>query len=46
MGRYRPAEYPLWSTFVWRTELVTAMFESLARLFLVDMLCGTPFLAA
>ena len=24
MGRYRPGEYPLWSTFVWRTELVTA----------------------
>jgi len=46
MGRYRPAEHPLWSTFVWKTELVTAMYESLARLFLVDKLHGTPFLAA
>ena len=26
-------------------ELGTALYESLARLFLVDMLCGTPFLA-
>ncbi len=46
IGRYRPTEHPLWSTFVWKTELVTAMYENLARLFLVDMLVGTPFLPA
>lgn len=46
MGRYRPAEYPLWNTFVWKTELVTALYENLARLFLIDKLQGTPFLAA
>ncbi|MCA1685312.1 MAG: prolipoprotein diacylglyceryl transferase [Planctomycetia bacterium] len=45
MGRYRPGEYPLWSTFVWRTELVTALFENLGRPFLVERLEGTPFLA-
>ncbi len=45
MGRYRPGEHPLWSPFVWDTELVTALYENLARLFLVDMLRGTPFLA-
>lgn len=44
MGRYRPADHPLWSTFVWKTELVTSMYENLARLFLVDELEGTPFL--
>lgn len=45
MGRYRPAEHPLWSPFVWRSELATAMYEKLARMFLVDKLEGTPFLA-
>jgi non-ribosomal peptide synthetase-like protein len=30
MGRYKPTTQPLWSTFVWRTELVTATFENLA----------------
>ena len=42
MGRYRPCERPLWSTFVWRTELVTALHENLANLFVVDKLVGTP----
>ena len=45
MGRYRPCERPLWNTFVWRTELVTAMHENLANLFVVDKLVGTPFIA-
>ena len=45
MGRYRPLESPLWSAFVWRTELVTSLFENLAGPFLIDLLKGTPFLA-
>ncbi len=44
VGRYRPAEHPLWCSFVWRTELVTTLYENLARLFLVDRFEGTPFL--
>ncbi|HWB14190.1 MAG TPA: Pls/PosA family non-ribosomal peptide synthetase [Pirellulales bacterium] len=43
MGRYRPCERPLWSTFVWKTELVAALHEHLADLFLVGKLAGTPF---
>lgn len=43
MGRYRPAEHPLWSTFVWKTELVATLHEHLADLFLVGKLTGTPF---
>jgi non-ribosomal peptide synthetase-like protein len=43
MGRYRPAEFPLWSTFVWKTELVAALHEHLADLLLVGKLTGTPF---
>jgi non-ribosomal peptide synthetase-like protein len=44
MGRFRPCEHPLWSPFVWRTELVTALHENLAGLFFVEMLRGTPLL--
>ena len=43
IGRYKPGERPLWSTFVWRNELVNALHEHLADLFLVEMLTGTPF---
>ena len=28
IGRYRPTERPLWSGFVWRTELVTGVREA------------------
>ena len=41
--RYRPGEKPLWSTFVWRNELVNALHEHLAEPFLVGALTGTPF---
>ncbi len=44
MGRYRPCERPLWSVFVWKTELVTSLRENLADLYLLDVLKGTPFL--
>jgi non-ribosomal peptide synthetase-like protein len=44
MGRYRASEQPLWSTFVWKTELVNALHEHLACLFLTSKLAGTPFL--
>ncbi len=45
LGRFRPGEKPLWSTFVWRNELVTALHENLSDPFLVDKLRGTPFIA-
>ncbi len=41
--RYRPSEYPLWSTFVWRNELLNALHEHLANPFLVGPMTGTPF---
>ncbi|MBV8612067.1 MAG: amino acid adenylation domain-containing protein [Singulisphaera sp.] len=44
MGRYRPCERPLWSPFVWKTELVTSMHDNFSCQFLVEMLCGTPFI--
>jgi len=41
--RYRACERPLWSTFVWRNELLNALHEHLAEPFLVGALTGTPF---
>jgi non-ribosomal peptide synthetase-like protein len=46
VGRYRSIEKPLWSHFVWRSELVTSTYENLAVPFFADMLRGTPFLPA
>lgn len=43
IGRYKPLEKPLWSTFVWRSELVTALYENVAVPTLVRILLGTPY---
>ncbi len=45
IGRYREGEDPLWSTFVWRSELVTAMHDYLAAPMMLNLLRGTPFLS-
>jgi amino acid adenylation domain-containing protein len=45
MGKYRPCTKPLWSSFVWRTEMVTAIHESFCAPMLLNLLQGTPFLA-
>ncbi len=44
MGRYKPFERPLWSTFVWRLEFVNALYEFLVTPLLLDAIQGTPFL--
>lgn len=44
MGRYRPCERPLWSPFVWRTEVVTSLLDNYASPFFLDLLAGTPFI--
>ena len=44
VGRYKPATAPLWSFFVWRTELVTSTYENLAVPLLLEPLRGTPYL--
>ncbi len=43
-GRYRPTVKPLWSHFVWRTELVTSTYENLAVPLLLEPLRGTPWI--
>jgi non-ribosomal peptide synthetase-like protein len=44
IGRYRPTTMPLWSHFVWRSELVTAIYENLAVPLLLEPLRGTPYI--
>jgi len=44
IGRYRPSNKPLWSGFVWRSELVTGLYENFGVLFFINVLTGTPFL--
>ncbi|NVN94784.1 MAG: amino acid adenylation domain-containing protein [Bacteroidetes bacterium] len=44
IGRYRPTNKPLWSGFVWRSELVTGLYENFGVLFFMNVLTGTPFI--
>ncbi len=44
IGRYTPANKPLWSNYVWRSELVTGFYENFLVLFFLNMLTGTPFI--
>lgn len=46
IGRYRPTETPLWSSFVWRSELVNSLCESYVYPFWEALLLGTPFAAS
>jgi non-ribosomal peptide synthetase-like protein len=44
IGRYQKHVAPLWSHFVWRSEFITAMYESAAVPALLAGFQGTPFL--
>jgi non-ribosomal peptide synthetase-like protein len=44
VGRYRPRVEPMWSSFVWRTELITALFENVAVPYVLRWLSGTPLM--
>ncbi len=44
VGEYKPSKHPLWSHFVWRSELITGVYENFGVLFFLDLLRGTPFL--
>jgi non-ribosomal peptide synthetase-like protein len=45
VGRYRPCTRPLWSSYVWRNELITALHESFCAPLLLNMCQGTPFMS-
>lgn len=44
IGRYRPCARAMWTPFVWLSEAVTNLYESLAVPNLLDFLRGTPML--
>jgi len=46
VGRFRPVEHPLWSSFVWRDELADTFVEVLAVPWLIGPANGTPVLTA
>ncbi|KAH0290023.1 Non-ribosomal peptide synthetase C-terminal [Aureobasidium namibiae CBS 147.97] len=45
VGKYKPAEWPLWSLNVWLSEAVTSTWETLTEPLLAVHLVGTPYLA-
>jgi len=44
VGRIRPGRHPLYSTFVWRAELMTTMADDCAYAGFGKAIAGTPFL--
>ncbi len=44
VGRYKPCSAPMWTPFVWTSEAVTNLYESIAVPNFVDFLRGTPML--
>ena len=43
-GKYVPRVAPLWSLFVWRSELVTSTYETLMAPLMLEPLHGTPYI--
>ncbi|HEY4786906.1 MAG TPA: Pls/PosA family non-ribosomal peptide synthetase, partial [Bacteroidales bacterium] len=44
VGKYVPKKKPLWNNYVWRSELVTGVYENFLVLFYLNILTGTPFI--
>jgi non-ribosomal peptide synthetase-like protein len=45
IGRFKAGEHPLWSGYVWRSELVSGVYSNLCVTFFLDLVRGTPFIA-
>ncbi|AFY93019.1 Pls/PosA family non-ribosomal peptide synthetase [Chamaesiphon minutus] len=43
VGRYRSGTIPLWNSFIWRTELITGLYEAIIVPGFLFFLLGTPF---
>lgn len=44
IGKYKPTEAPMWNIKVWKSEMVTAIYEALPVPFFLEYLKGTPWL--
>jgi non-ribosomal peptide synthetase-like protein len=45
IGRYKAGAHPLWSAYVWRSELIAGLYSNLCEMFFLSLLRGTPFIA-
>ena len=45
IGQYRKSTHPMWTSFVWTSEAITAVYEMLLIPLLFEFLRGTPFMA-
>ena len=45
MGRYRPGEHPLYSSSVWRDEIINTCQEQLAGAWLLRSAAATPIVS-
>lgn len=45
VGKYVPDIKPIWSNFVWRSEMITGIYENVPSVVLLMWVAGTPFLA-
>lgn len=43
VGRYRSQTIPLWNSFIWRTELITGLYEAIIVPGYLFFFLGTPF---
>jgi non-ribosomal peptide synthetase-like protein len=43
VGRYQSGTIPLWNSFIWRTELITGLYEAIIVPGFLFFLLGTPF---
>lgn len=44
IGIYKPLQSPMWTSKVWRSEMITSTYEALSIPFLLEYLKGTPWL--
>ncbi|MGY3804429.1 Pls/PosA family non-ribosomal peptide synthetase [Pigmentibacter ruber] len=45
IGRYKPRSAPMWSFFIWRTEAITSIYESICVPNFLNFLRGTPWIS-
>jgi non-ribosomal peptide synthetase-like protein len=45
IGRFAAGAHPLWSAYVWRSELIAAVYSNLCATFFLELVRGTPFIA-
>jgi non-ribosomal peptide synthetase-like protein len=45
IGRYKAGAHPIWSAYVWRSELIAAIYSNLCATFFLELVRGTPFIA-